>query len=88
MRNIYVLLQIIALCLMVYPFVTRGGEIDIILFALIAIVLFLWGSIGYRRETRVLKENKNLIKCPYCAESIKPEATICRYCKNKIDHES
>lgn len=30
------------------------------------------------------KEHKNLSKCPFCAEYIKPEAVKCRFCGSEI----
>lgn len=32
-----------------------------------------------------MQERQRLIKCPHCAEMIKPDAKLCRFCDRKID---
>lgn len=32
-----------------------------------------------------LKYNRRLIQCPHCAEFIKPEAKLCKYCHSSLD---
>ena len=41
------------------------------------LVSILLGPIGW---LIALIDKANLRKCPFCAELVKPEATVCRYC--------
>ncbi len=78
MRTIYSLLQLLGLvlCFFIFP-------VGIIL----GLILILAGGIGYRNETKKTKEEENLIKCPYCAESIQKEAIICKHCGKDLKDE-
>lgn len=42
-----------------------------------------------RKQIEVVRRgytpNDNRIECPHCAELIKPNATICRYCQREVD---
>ena len=75
MRNIYVLIQLLGIIvLFFYP------PIGII----VGLILIGGGGIGYRRETKRIKEEKSLVRCPFCAERIKSEATVCKHCGKDI----
>ncbi|MFQ5949556.1 MAG: zinc ribbon domain-containing protein [Nitrospiria bacterium] len=50
-------------------------------FALIHAAL-LRGTIESIEE---MQRRQGLVKCPHCAEMIKPDAKLCRYCGRKID---
>lgn len=47
------------------------------------IVALLLGRNQSKIEARQLARGQAR-KCPYCAEIVKPEATICRYCNKEI----
>lgn len=53
---------------------------------LVGVILIAVGTI--KNEIRPPRDSENTRKCPFCAESIHIDATICKHCKSSISNES
>ena len=55
-------------------------ELAVPIVAVLAIVYgYFWMRAGFKQA-----ENRGRVPCPHCAELIKPEASICRFCQREI----
>jgi hypothetical protein len=63
---------------------TLGGYEWIILFVLCAVPLLLVGILVASLVSRSRVQARTTRKCPYCAETIKAEATVCRFCGRDV----
>jgi large conductance mechanosensitive channel len=56
--------------------------------AVIGLALLIPGILalvyGIKRAGRSKGETGNTRKCPHCAEMIKPDATVCRFCNREV----
>lgn len=50
------------------------------------IVLFAMENLAEtkRRNLRAAEESRDLRECPFCAESIKRQATVCKFCRKEV----
>lgn len=81
----------IALAFLVGAFAARKGRsgggyglLALLISPLLAFVIVL--ALGTNRagiETRAV-ESGSMRKCPFCAELVKAEATVCRYCRSTL----
>ena len=54
----------------------------------IFIVAFIHSLCISKNDNGILAQNDSLKKCPYCAELIKKEAIVCRYCGRNLPNVS
>jgi hypothetical protein len=77
-RQVYMVTQIVGVVLL-FTFN--------LLYFIVGIILFFVGAFGYRNESKLIKQEKRLIPCPYCAEKILPEAKVCKHCHKELQNK-
>ena len=63
-----------------------SGSILIQLFFCLPIIIVL--VLVFLVIRALLKSQKNKIRCPYCAETIRKEALVCKHCGHEIKPQS
>ncbi len=56
--------------------------LNALIFLAVAVLMFVAVYLGIKFANRPPRSYK---RCPFCAEYIRPEAIVCRYCRNGID---
>ena len=91
MRGVYMLIQLLGIGICVYPFMAKNAlgfriynDDEAIVFVVIGIIVALFASAMERKEANKIKQENAMVKCPFCAEKIQPDAKICKHCGKEV----
>lgn len=62
----------------------RWQELLILVTILSLIALFVWLIVWVATRMGTTSQQQGLVKCPYCAEAIQPEARVCKHCGRDV----
>lgn len=68
-------------------FIARSKGRSFLIWYLYGVILWIVAlihSLVIKPYDEVLAAQGQLIKCPYCAEYVKAEAAVCKYCRNEL----
>jgi hypothetical protein len=63
------------------PMAALGGAAIGVVFAIAGLLCFIFGIVRASRSKALVGNTR---KCPFCAEMVKPEAKVCRYCSRDL----
>jgi hypothetical protein len=77
------------LCFCVAAYAANKGRSGVVGFVVAFLFSPLIGFIvvaTWKTDADVIAERAGMVKCHACAEYIKPDATVCRYCRSEVQH--